>query len=248
MQDTVRVNGIVLSAMPVGEADRRILLYTKELGRISCFVRGARKPTSPFVGKTRPFSFGRFDLYPGRDAMNLQAAEITEYFEPLASDPLLSAYGSCILELTSRVGQENADGTLLLTLVYYALLALMKGRMTPELTWTVFQAKVLEYEGLMPAFTTCLKCGKPLKTGVFKPSYLGPLCGTCAPEGSGYPLSESTLYAFTFVRNEAPNRLFSFALSEAVFSEFRQVVRFLRGRMLSRPLSSEELLEVFQKQ
>ena len=51
MRDTVSVNGIILSAMPVGEADRRLSLVTKELGKISCFARGARKPTSRFVGE-----------------------------------------------------------------------------------------------------------------------------------------------------------------------------------------------------
>ena len=68
MQDTIEVNGIVLSSMPVGEADRRVVLLTKELGRISCFAHGARKPTSRMVGATRTFAFGRFELFQGRDA------------------------------------------------------------------------------------------------------------------------------------------------------------------------------------
>lgn len=141
------VTGMVLRAAPSGEGDRRLVVLTRERGRITVFARGARRPGSPFLAACRPFSFGKFRLYEGRDAYNLQGAEITAYFEELSADVEGACYGSYFLEVAEYYSRENLDGTDLLMLVYQSLRALLKEVISNELVRRVFELKAMVLNG-----------------------------------------------------------------------------------------------------
>lgn len=244
MQDTVEVNGIILSSVPAGEADRRLLLLTKELGKISCFARGVRKPTSTLIAATRPFACGRFYIYPGKSAYSLNKCEISEYFEGIVTNLEASAYGCYFLETAGDFTHENVPAEEELLLLYYSLKALLKEQIPNKLVQRVFELKLLSIAGLLPDFGICARCGVEKDEMFFLPSLMQAFCPECSDGRKAYPLHRSALYMLRFIASSPVGRLFSFTVSKEVLKEVSDVADELLAHTMERIPASREMLRV----
>lgn len=147
MQDFVTLTGMIIKSEPLGEYDRRVVILTKERGKISAFAKGARKPGNRLMAPTNPFSFGQFKLYEGRNSYNMSDAEITNYFEGLRGDFAGAYYGMYFLEICDYYTRENNDETGMLKLMYQSLRALSSPSFENRLVRYIFEIKSVALNG-----------------------------------------------------------------------------------------------------
>lgn len=147
MRETVNLTGMVLKATPVGEYDRRLVILTRERGKITAFARGAKRPGNHLMAVSRPFVFGEFRLYEGRDSYNLQSADVQNYFAEIAGDVEAACYGSYFLEFADYYSRENVDGSEVILLLYQSLRALLKPALPNPLVQTVFELRIMAVNG-----------------------------------------------------------------------------------------------------
>ena len=159
MSQEIKVTGMVLQAGNIGEYDKRIVLLTKERGRISAFARGAKKATSQYAAACQPFTFGEFSLYEGKNSFNLMWAGVENYFDTLKKDLDLIYYASYFCELASYLTRENNDELEILKLLYQTLRALEKKTINIELVRCIYEIKILALYGIGIEASRCVKCG-----------------------------------------------------------------------------------------
>lgn len=143
MREMVNLTGMVLKATPSGEYDRRLVILTKERGKITAFARGAKRPGNQLMAVSRPFVFGQFRLFEGREAYSLHSAEISNYFAELSLDMEAACYGSYFLEFADYYSRENMEARELLLLLYQSLRALLKPALPNSLVRLVFELRAM---------------------------------------------------------------------------------------------------------
>ena len=152
MAEVTTVTGMILSAMPVGEYDRRLVILTKEYGKITVFAKGARKPNSALIGVTRSFIFGTFEVYRGRESYTMYKASAKEYFENVVNDLNAVCYACYFAEIADYYGRENLDASEMINLLYITLKALGRGAVSHELIRFIYEIRMIAVNGECPDF------------------------------------------------------------------------------------------------
>ena len=208
------VTGMVIGSMPIGEYDRRIVLLTREMGKISCFAKGVRRPGSPLMAATDLFCFGQFRFYAGRNSYTVTEAEISNYFSYFRTHFRESCMGSYFLEVLDFCTRENNDESRLLLLLYRSLQALESGRFGLPLIRAVFEIRTVAEEGEYPGVSADAR------------------------------IQESVRHALQHIVSAPIPDLYSFTLEEEPLEELLVIADRLMERTFHHRFASLEILQV----
>ncbi|MBE5923259.1 MAG: DNA repair protein RecO [Lachnospiraceae bacterium] len=242
MKEKVELKGIILSSSPVRDYDKRLVILTKERGKITAFANGARKMNSSFSGITEPFNFGTFALFEGYDAYRFVGGEVKEYFRDLKNDIEGICYGTYFGEILEYLCVEGIGDTNVINLIYASLKALEAKKLKPLLIRRIFELKMLALDGEMMSAFSCAKCGND-KLISYSNNSDGLLCDKCTKSASDAKLiNETTVYTIQYVLSSAINKLYTFDLSDDILREFDTVVGWYFEKHVDKKFKSLEIL------
>lgn len=244
MMDKITVTGMVISSTPVGDFDKRIVLLTKERGKIAAFAKGARRPKSTLMAGTRPFTFGEFEVYEGRTSYNIMSVNAKNYFDDLSRDVEGACYGFYFLELADYYGRENVDGSETLNLLYQSFRALLKPNLKNILIRRIFELKIMTINGEYPEMYKCIGCGKEKDKFYYSVQSAGLVCPQCMEKRGGLrDINVSTIYTFQYVISSGIEKLYTFDVSDEVMKEFADIMNRHMKMYIDGEFKSLELID-----
>ena len=99
--------GIVLARRSYSEADRILVVYSKNYGKISFMAKGVRKPKSRKRGSLEVFSHIKFSAARGRNLDIIEEAEIIDSFQTIRKSLKKVAVAYYLMEVVGRVTRED---------------------------------------------------------------------------------------------------------------------------------------------
>lgn len=181
-----RASAVVVRHSDWGEADRLLVLYTREQGMIRAVAKGARKITSRKGGHLQPFTHVTIQLAQGRDLLIVTQVETVNAFFSLHDDLTKTGNAAYVVELLYRFSYEEEGGNPTLFRLLTETLDRIEKEESAWLPIRYYEMRLLDAVGFRPQLFECANCGREIlpEDQFFSFTAGGVICPRC---GQGLP-------------------------------------------------------------
>ena len=144
----IQTEGIILRQVKTLNARRMITVFSKNYGKISCgssISEGGKNKTALAL---RPFTYGKYELFKGRETYNIQGAETVKSYYGLGEDVDKYMAACYVLELTDKALMEDQPQPKMFMLLLDFLEMLERRKKAYNTLVIGYQLKLLKYQGL----------------------------------------------------------------------------------------------------
>lgn len=241
---TYRAEAIVLKRIDFGEADRVLVIFTRDRGKLSVVAKGIRRISSRKAGHLELFTHAEVQLAKGANLDVITEATTRNAFRGLRDDLARTSHAYLVAELVDALTEEEAQQPEVFDLLVQTFLALEEAP-DPRLVVDHYQIQLLDAVGFRPSLTRCLSCREEIQPGknYFSPFLGGALCPACGPgEPSTRPIATDVLKVLRYFQRGGPPGSIRLRVPDVVAREVGRTLRELSERHIERRLRSPDLI------
>lgn len=246
----VNVTGLIIKEYVIGESDKYITLFTKELGKIQVGAPRAKKYEKGLASGTQLFVYGNFVVASYKDTYKLLSVEMIHMFHHLREDLLTLSYATYLVEFISEVAEEGSGNEKLLSLLLRTLHTLGPEK-NLNLIRRVFEFRALCILGFMPELYRCTGCGEVLEDEMspwpFVVSEGGLVCPRCGKLPFSYNLLPTTLYTLKYIAFAPIKDVYRFSLEKPFLKQLSDICDFCLGYYIDKKFKTLDFIESIEK-
>lgn len=185
MQNSFVTNAINLKSYNLSEADKIIVMYSKEKGLIRGVAKGVKKPKSKLGARMDLLVANTLMLHKGRNLDTICQAEVLNSFYKTRQDMDKIFYSMYVTEVVHNFGVEDDPcSEQIYNLLYQTLntISVAENKIEVLIAVIKFQLKMMIESGFSIEFDKCLCCHNVVEdeTMYFVPTLGGIVCADCA--------------------------------------------------------------------
>jgi DNA repair protein RecO (recombination protein O) len=233
----------VLRSFDVGEQDKIVALFSRDIGLFKGIAKGARKFGNRFGSSLEPLTLVKVYYYEkeSKDLVTISNCDLIESFFDIQKDLETSFTLSYFVELIEEFYPARSKDDTLFRLLHSVLQALKTGA-DLNFVGAYFEAWLLKLNGIQPDFWKCRRCHQPIKTlSWLSPNKDGVYCQQCVPKGKDEIIPEIITF-LDWIRKNPPPKDHIYPLTpEQVLKVRNTMRRILVFHMEKEPKSLQHL-------
>lgn len=239
--------GIILRSYNLAEADKIVVVLTRDRGLIRGVAKGAKRLQSKFGGGLEPFSIVQISYFQKEtsELASINQIELVKSYFSSAGDPAFLQKFSYLADLLIEFAPPHDPDE---TLYRMAKVCLETGSNMPEGLESIavyFEIWILRLSGFLPNWNDCDKCSKDLAPN--EPAGLQfsfqLVCDSCSLRKGNLTVSPNQRLLFMCAQKLAPENFVEFSREfGSELSELSVILRRVIAQVLGRETVGEKLL------
>lgn len=245
----VRAEAVVLRRRDLGEADRILTLFTRELGKLRVVAKGVRRPISRLGGHLDLFARTQVLLARGRELDVVTQAQLLESFIGLRHEPWRAGWAGYLADLTDRATADADPQPALYDLLVDCLRALADCTDSFAIVRR-FEMRLLVLLGYQPELAICPRCSRRLIPGslAYAPEQGGVLCAECVGSTANeIPVSVGAVKALRLLLADQWREVANRTLSQSLRTQIEAVLRAALEAHIGGPLPSATVATILEQ-
>jgi len=176
-------DSIILKTYPLGEADRIVVFFSRDFGKVRGVANGARRMKNRFGASLEPLAHSRLMFFEreNRELVRIQSAELLDSPMSLFADYDRAVFAAQLVELTDKFLPEHEANDAVYRLVRMTMQAIA-GDCPLGTAACYFEVWMLRLAGMFPDLFRCSVCMRFIEAGEDRYLAMGlqaVVCGSC---------------------------------------------------------------------